>query len=223
MRTPYQGVTNILRFNWHFYVLAVVGTVIGLVVARWLGDGWWWVGLMVAFGVVLTTLVSLVVSWYVYDRSSLYSLNWLDRFGSLRDLINVHAGFDETSALLADRFPEANLRVLDFYDPVLHTEVSILRARRAYPPYPGTERITTTDLPLAAQSVDAIFLLLAAHEIRDVAERVAFFRQLRRALRPEGRIVVVEHLRDGANFFAYTIGFLHFHSRTTWFRTFTQA
>ncbi|MEO0731388.1 MAG: class I SAM-dependent methyltransferase [Bacteroidota bacterium] len=223
MRTAYQGVTNILRFNWHFFALAVGGTVAGLLVARWLGGSWWYLGLLVAAGVLLTTLASLVVSWYVYDYSGLYDLEWLDLPGEATELVNIHAGFDETSALLAERYPRARLRVLDFYDPALHTEVSIRRARRAYPPYPGTEGMHTAKVPLVSGSADAIFLLLAAHEIRDADERVAFFRQLRRSLQPSGRIIVLEHLRDGANFLAYTLGFFHFYSRTTWLRTFDKA
>ncbi|MEM6770854.1 MAG: methyltransferase domain-containing protein, partial [Bacteroidota bacterium] len=112
---------------------------------------------------------------------------------------------------------------LDFYDPHLHTEISIKRARAAYPNHPGTERVVTHDLPLKRAAVDAVFVTLAAHEIRDDAERVRFFRQLRNSIKPAGKIVVTEHLRDTANFLAYTFGFFHFLPRETWLQTFNQS
>lgn len=68
-----------------------------------------------------------------------------------------------------------------------------------------------------------MFLILAAHEIRQEAERIRFFRELSRILRPTGSVVVVEHLRDEINLLAYTIGFLHFLSKTTWLSTFANA
>ena len=105
-----------------------------------------------------------------------------------------------------------------------HTEVSIRRARRAYPPFPGTRPVSTrAPLPLPDHAIDLAVAFLAAHEIRDPAERAAFFREIRRVTRPTGRVVVVEHLRDPANFLAYTVGFLHFHSRRAWRATFRAA
>lgn len=223
MRHSFQGVSNIIRFNWHFYVLALVGAGLGLALASWLG-GWWFVaGLSITFGILATILVSLIVSWYVYDRSDLYRLTWLPDLPEGAALVNIHAGFDETSALLDARYPTASLKVFDFYDPALHTEISIKRARKAYAAFPGTRAISTDALPLADASTDVIFLLLAAHEIRNDAERANFFALLRKSLKPGGRIIVTEHLRDRANFLAYTIGAFHFLPRDAWSRTFSEA
>jgi SAM-dependent methyltransferase len=222
LRTPYQGVWNILRFNWHFYV-AAAGAVVLVCAIGSLADASWLrpAAFVLAGAIAFTTIVSLVVSHYVYDRSGLYDLAWAD--GTSGVLVNIHAGFDETSALLQAKFAPAQLIALDFYDPALHTEVAIRRARKAYAPYPGTRTVRTAALPLADASVDRVFVILAAHEVRDEAERVQFFRELRRVVRSQGRIVVVEHLRDRPNFLAYTIGFTHFYARATWLRTFAQS
>ncbi|UOR06194.1 methyltransferase [Hymenobacter aerilatus] len=171
------------------------------------------------------TLLSLAVSYYVYDYSNLYTFKWLtNEKGACKGLVlNIHAGFDETSTLLQQRFISSTLRVLDFYNPAEHTEVSIRRARVAYPPYPTTESVQPHALPVANACAEWIFVVLAAHEIRQPAQRVAFFTELRRVVHPHGRIVVVEHLRDPANFLAYTIGFLHFFSRATWQSTFLRS
>lgn len=225
LRKTGQGVGNIIRFNWHFYALALA-LLLGLTALRpSLSPGWAaGAGALMAL-VGLTTVVSLLVSFYVYDVSQLYTLNWLPDLAGTKSaqLVNIHAGFDETSALLARRFPKAALTVLDFYDPNLHTEVAIRRARAAYPPYPGTQRVTATRLPLAPGGAERVFLFMAAHEIRQPAQRAAFLGEVRRLLAPDGQAVVVEHLRDLPNFLAYTIGVLHFYSSSEWRRVFRAA
>lgn len=220
LRRPFQGVFNIIRFNWHFYVIAITLVLALLVLAQYLLPFYCYCAIVL---ISLPLLLSLVVSFYVYDLSGLYNFDWIKDSNSKQLLVNINAGFDETSTLLQHKFAKAELVVLDFYDPLKHTEVSIKRARKAYPPYPNTQSITSTQLPLGDQVADKIFVILAAHEIRDKAERIAFFQQLNRVLKPDGQIFIVEHLRDSANFFAYTIGFLHFHAKSTWQKTFKAA
>lgn len=218
-RKAFQGLTNILRFNWHFYVLALCLLMVGLFFRQYVPVQ------VLLWGITISTLLSLGVSWYVYDGSQLYRLQWLAglRIGAGQQIININAGFDETSHILSQKYPDATLQVFDFYDPVKHTEISIERARKAYAAYPGTQTICTSAVPLAAASVDVIFLFLAAHEIRDEQERSNFFTQLGHSLRNHGKIIVLEHLRDTRNFIAYNIGFLHFFSGTAWKRTFATA
>ena len=217
---------NIVRFNWPFFALALGGAagLLALLLSQSLPPlARLALGGALA-GLVVSTLVSLLVSAYVYDFSGLYRLDWLAGFvrpGG--QLVSVNAGFDEASALLAARFPTTQLTVLDFYDPARHTEPSIARARRAYPPYPGTLTADPAALPLPTASADTVLAMLAAHEVRDPAGRVVFFGELARVLRPGGQLVVVEHPRDAANFLAYNIGALHFHSRAAWLATFNGA
>jgi len=223
IRKSGQGVFNIIRFNWHFYVVAILVILILIGFASFL-SGWGSTLLLIlVFLIFLSTFISLAASWWVYDLSNLYTFDWLNLPTAPNRIVNINAGFDETSQLLKKKYPSAELLVLDFYDPDIHTEVSIHRARKAYPPYPGTQPVTSVNLPLLPQSTDYIFLCLSAHEIRDDAERQQFFGLLKKALLPNGKIVLIEHLRDLPNFLAYNIGFFHFHSLNTWKTTFAAA
>jgi SAM-dependent methyltransferase len=213
----FTGVGRIIRFNWHFYVLAAALLLASVLLGAML-PAWWRPycrGLVVL--VAAQILLSLIVSWWVYDVSSLYRFTWLQRW-QLQPLqmINIHAGYDDTSERLNRLFPQARLQVFDFYNPQLHTEVSIRRARRWYPAYPGTISISTSYLPVPAAGTDVVWLLLSAHEIRQPAERERFFCQLKQALAPGGCVVLVEHLRDLPNFVAFNFGCFHFHSRSSW-------
>lgn len=221
-RKPFQGVWNIIRFNWHFYLIAIIG-IIALFLGRHLFP--FFLEIWVVRGVILaiaTTLISLFVSYYVYDYSNLYQLDWLENIDG-KALLNINAGFDETSQLIKVKFPNSNLTICDFYDPKKHTEVSIKRARKAYPPDPKTIAVKTETLPFSNQQFDHILAILAAHEIRNEKERIQFFKALKRVKNPTGKIYVMEHLRDLNNFLAYTIGFLHFYSKKTWLRSFEAA
>ncbi len=225
VRRPLQGVGNILRFNWHFYLAAGAGALALAVASAWLEGTPRLITVGVAALLGGTTLVSLLVSCYVYDLSGLYRLQWLPPVaaGPGAEMANIHAGFDETSALLRARYPEATWTVMDFYDPARHTEVSIRRARRAHPPSPEDVRVDTSALPLSSSALDAVFVVLAAHEIRDAGERRAFFAELHRVIKPGGRVIVVEHLRDWRNFVAYTVGAFHFIGRRAWLEAFEHA
>ena len=225
IRKPFQGLSNVIRFNWHFY-LSALGFIAVMAIASLITRGLLstCLSLFIFLG-LLVMIISLLVSFYVYDLSGLYTLTWLDSvvLGSPARIVNIHAGFDETSALLHQRYPDSQLIVYDFYDPNSHTEVSIERARAAYPPYTDTLTVQTSYLPLSDQYVDIIFVILSAHEIRNDRERAIFFKELKRVLKPSGKIIVVEHLRDLPNFAAYTIGAFHFLPRHTWSETFASA
>jgi ubiquinone/menaquinone biosynthesis C-methylase UbiE len=222
IRKPYQGVLNVIRFNWQYYILSVIIILTALVIAFRLQQELCRIAFAFVLVVILVNIISLFVSWFIYDHSSLYKFTWLDavQIEKKGNIININAGFDETSVLLKNKFPASDLTVLDFYDPAKHTEVSIKRARKAYPPYPNTQKTGTDRLPRGNDSVDNIFVIFSAHEIRDDEERVTFFKEISRVLTSKGQVIVTEHLRDAANFFAYNIGFFHFHSKKTWLKTF---
>lgn len=215
-RKSFQGVFNIIRFNWHFYLIAFMlfAATFFLPPLHYFPSIY-----IILRGLILfPLLISLLVSFYIYDCSGFYSFAWL-RKTDLKfpaSIVNINAGFDETSAIIRSQFKNSNLTVLDFYNPEKHTEVSIKRARKAYPAYAGTKAIDPQNVPLDNDATDCIFLVFAAHEIRSQNERVIFFRELKRILNHDGAIILVEHLRDFPNFLAFNIGFFHFYSEKNW-------
>lgn len=222
MRKPFQGVWNIVRFNWHFYVLSFVALLLLLLFSNYTNLTFTLYLLVVALLIFLPTFISLSVSYYVYDLSGLYNLNWIsDNINTEKStILNINAGFDETSILLKDKFPNSELMVFDFYDPKKHTEISIKRARKAYALFPNTKSVTASNLPTLDNSADKIFVIFSAHEIRNKHERIEFFKELKRVVKPTGEILITEHLRDVPNFLAYNIGFLHFYSKQAWTQIF---
>lgn len=224
-RGEYQGLLNIVRFNWPYYVLALSAVLICIGSLALLEKGDHWVSYLILVLVIVPTTVSLLASHYIYDRAGLYQLNWLDEHSVKRNLsvLNVNAGYDEISNIINQKFNKANLKVCDFYEPERHTEKSIKRARKVYQPYPETTRTKSTSLPFPSENFDVICVMFAAHEIRDAEERIRFLQELRRVCKTNGSLFITEHLRDSINFCAYTIGFLHFYSRRTWLRNFSAA
>ena len=95
IRKPFQGVKNIVRFNWHFYLISLLLIASVYTVNDLVFDHNIW-GTMICLLVILSTFSTLLVSYYVYDLSDLYTFDWLKGFDRPADtIINVHAGFDE--------------------------------------------------------------------------------------------------------------------------------
>ena len=213
---------QIFQYNWTFYAAAFLLGGAGLVLLLTISLPLWLrVGLWVAIVAGLFwSVASLAVSHYVYDSSGLYEFDWLNDLLPHPPLVwvNIHAGLDETSALLAQRYPQAHGQTLDIYDPTQMTEPAIKRARvltaSAWPATPADFRA----LPVADQSCDVVFVIFSAHELRAEAARRLFLGELHRILQAQGKVILVEHLRDLPNFLAFGPGAWHFLSRSTWLR-----
>lgn len=219
-RGKWQGTWTIVRFNWPFYVAALVALLVG-------AGGFFGsdllpvksVGAVAVAGSLYFLIGSLGVSHLVYDRSDLYRWTWLSR--ALRGarterMIFCHSGFDEISRELRERFDGSGWVVLDHHDGTRMTEASIRRARRLFPPTADTRSAPYDRWPAETATSDVVLGLLAIHELRTEQERTAWFAEAGRCLKPGGRVVLVEHTRDLANFMAFGPGFLHFHSAGSW-------
>ncbi len=229
-RGRYQGVVQILKFNWRMYVAAAAG--ICVVVPAWpllppsaraavlLGGG----------PALFWMAASLLVSHYVYDRFPIYDLHWLSRAltHAPRRWINLHSGWDETSGLLAAIFPNSIGEAVDLFDPSVMTEASIREAHRVNQKARVHGAIAATParfdaLPFENGVVDTAFAIFAIHELRRHDQRVRLLKEVARILVPGGELVLMEHARDGWNFLAFGPGFLHFFSCAAWRRAACQA
>ena len=226
-RGRFRGTLQIFRYNWPSYVVGALACLTTLALARL--PAWpSWVRLALSGGAACAgfwLMSSLFASYWVYDRSALCCWDWIAELFPVAPSrwANIHVGLDETTLKLRELFPGPASTVLDLYDPVEMTEPSIRRARKLTPaPVPAAQAAVSA-LPFRSQELDAAFLIFAAHEIRRPELRLSFFRELRRVLKPEGRILIVEHLRDLPNFLAFGPGFFHFHSRREWLRVAREA
>jgi SAM-dependent methyltransferase len=219
-----SGALRIFLYNWPVYAGTWVSALVILSLRPLLRSPQVWIASLVAGSLLVWSLLSLLVSSYIYDRSELVSGTWVPRLldPQIRRWAMIHAGLDgevEWQAVM----PGACVAKLDIFDPRVMSSPSIARARTRTPPALPASRCNPTALALEDESCDAIVVAFTAHEIRDRAAREAFFDELRRSLRPGGKILLVEHVRDLANFLAFGLGYLHFVSRREWLRLGSQA
>ena len=216
----FTGVSRIVRVNWPRYALAAAIVVMtGISTAFPLPHSvtiTLWSGASLA---LFWSIASIIASHAVYDRSDLFDWGWIR--GVIDEpptrWINIHAGLDSIGRkALRRHFPGALGTTLDIFDPIEMTEPSIARARDEETFDPHTLHARFDDLPLSTGDADVALLLLAAHELRRPEARDAFFREVRRVVRPGGTLILVEHLRNLPNFIAFGPGSFHFFSRKAW-------
>lgn len=219
-----SGAVRIFLYNWPTYVGTWSLALVAIAVLRFLPPRLAFVGALAAGVAIVWSLVSLAVSFYVYDRSELASGGWLPRLlrASPSTWATIHAGLDAEVELDAAMTGTCIGR-LDVFDAGIMTAPSIERARRRTATTHRATPCSPARLVLDDESCDAIVVAFTAHEIRDRGTRERFFDELRRALRPSGKVVLVEHVRDLANFAAFGPGYLHFQSRAEWLRLAARA
>lgn len=220
VKGPYNGVLQIVVFNWPFYLaaLAFVGiaffVLLSFVFPLFLK-------ILLALGIFLSLFwifSSLIASYWIYDKTFTADWSWVKTYlePAPKTLGQFHAGFDETSGILRKVFPNVDWRVADIHPQNEKLTASLERARQNQNAV--CPRVDSTCLPFESEIFSAIFLIFSAHELRKPETRTQFFSELYRILQNKGRVLMVEHLRDFANFAAFGPNFVHFYSRKEWLR-----
>ncbi len=211
-KTSWKGAWQIVRFNWPSYVLAFVVIVICVyalqkpLVSQWL-----------LVSIVVTTIyfsaASLIASHWVYDLSPWAEASWLtDLLPSPRGrALIIQTGFDASEGRIQQQL--GSFGVIDLFGTPGIGGATVRRARRANA---LDQAAVMAALPAAPAVAETIVAAFALHEIRGASARRTFFRALERALAPQGRLLVIEHLRDWKNFLVFGLGFLHFLPATEW-------
>ncbi len=220
-RGRFDGTRQILQFNWPFYAVAAPLLTLGSLILkrrvwpRWIRFGGQSGVLAGAFWI----LSSIAASWWVYDASPIMKWRWLRAYFPENPprWANFHAGLDESTPALRELFASHG-QVFDFFDAPTMTEPSIRRARAIVTPQIAPASADLRALPLPGASLDAVFVFFAAHEIRAPRDRESFFAELNRILDRGGKLVLLEHVRDAANFAVFGPGALHFWSASEWRR-----
>ena len=198
-RGRFQGVQQIASYHWRAYAAAAAG----MAAALCLPPPWRNAAIAMALPVALWACVSLAVSYYIYDWSAIYGLDWIESNLLRRPehWANIHAGLDETSIALAELFPQSAGEILDIYDPLEMTEPSIGRARRQAGMQPAGAQPAASPakwraLPLRSQAIDTAFVIFAAHELRRPDARAQFFREHTGVVFPEDQIMIARQFID---------------------------
>jgi SAM-dependent methyltransferase len=209
-----MNTTKVVRFNWPKYLGAAVTVTAALAVEIAGASGrirypLWLVSIPGCFW----TLTSLTATWWVYDHRKVYE-RLTEGLPEAGEWAAVHAGFDDSVQALRASIGRPPAAVAQL---AISPGASLRRARKL------NRRYAAGGWPLAAGSLDSIFLTFAAHEVRDPAGQHALFAGLRQALRPGGRVIVTEHSRDAPNFAVYGPGALHFQPLATWYARAAEA
>jgi len=219
-RITFDRALRIAGYNWPLYAAAAVGIVGGVVLAclpevplpvRWLGGA----GAAIA---AWFACASFYAFHSMFDRSELLSGEWLkeELAQAPARWVQINVGLEETTLPLAEVFPGADGKMLDLYNPEVMTEPAVTRAKQKADV--AALVVQPESLPIEDGWAALVVVTLAAHEIRDGQKRARFFQELRRIVAQDGRVVVVEHLRDLAAALAFGPGIFHFFPRREWLR-----
>ena len=210
-RNRNQGTARHVYAQWPGYLLRYGGLILAfLTIAAGLTMGW---QVLVAIGIVLLSavfflmLAALWTAHRLYDTDGLQSDDLLFAMSQAQptdNLANIDLGLRQQAIMLSRHLTTGRITVIDVYNPQLATSAGLARARLQAPSTKQDPRLTWSDghislLPLPDASVTAVFMSQVLSEFGQHGDRQTLLREIRRILKPSGRLLVTEQTASWLN------------------------
>ena len=210
-RDRYQGTARHIYAQWPGYLLRYGGLILAfLMIGAGLIMGW---QVLVALGIVLLTavfflmLAALWTAHKLHDADGLQSDDLLFAMSQAQptdNLANIDLGLRQQAIILSRHLTTGKITVIDVYNPQLATGAGLARARLQAPSTKQDPRLTWYDghislLPMPDSSVTAVFMSQVLSEFSQHGDRQTLLREIRRILKPSGRLLVTEQTASWLN------------------------
>ena len=208
---------DVISFNWPPFALGpLIAIASGVAVLAILPSPVSFLFGVAAVAAVAATSAALVAVVWVFSVTAERRWGWVVGVAdSPQAWLNVTTGFDDSTPTLTERLAGTRGSTIDVVETAAPLDGPQRLGRDRFPPTGRAATPATLESALRDVALDCAFLLMAAHEFDD-AERLTLFTSIADRLRPDGRLVVVEHLRDLPNTLAFGLGARHFQARETW-------
>ncbi len=207
-----------LAIYWPAYGWRYGGIVLALLL---IGVSLWrnWLG-MVFLAAALLLLVTYTLIAGIWGAQRLYGVNGLNPNKILLKLsqtqVNdsvacIDLGLKQQALTVGAQLVSGKLYVLDVYNPQWNTGQALQRTRSYAPLTVSDPRIIWYDspinlLPLPNNSVTAVFLPQILSEFNQHGDRETLLREIRRILKPNGRLLLSERMTTQTNWLTLAPG-----------------
>lgn len=220
--------------HWPAYLIGYGGgAILSLVVAIIsIKQGWWsFIPFVLALLLVLAYFF-LVSLWVAYIRNEAEEAECLLSWAQLSptdSLAYIDLGQRRLALHLVSYLTTGKVTMIDVYNPQLTTSAALARARTYSPPlFQGDPRIHWLDgscdlLPLPDKCVPAVIMPYILSEFWQNGDREQLLREAYRILKPGGRLIVLEAVRQPSNALMFGPLVWGRPAAAYWHNTLTQA
>jgi ubiquinone/menaquinone biosynthesis C-methylase UbiE len=227
----YSGTIATALYNWPLFGGILFFGLIALLAGSFMPAPWHWLLIIAGSGALVLIVNILAASFIAYDWGQKREYDRLVELGGLDKatvVIDITAGKLRGTRGLLSCFQQGHYFVIDIYDSEKMPDAALRRAREMQPALEVDRRIyrrtaKPASLPIPHNWADIIYCSFSLHEVQDPADRQAIFGEFARILKPNGRLLIAEHGRDGLNFLAFGPGVLSFLKPSAWTKYIEEA
>ena len=209
----YRGTLDYISAHWPAYVFGYAGlTLLLLVIVFFSGYYGWYAYIALSFAMLMLLAYFFGVSvWAAHVQHDGADHDLIFEMARLRpedEFVHIGLGLKTTAVGLGRRLSTGHMIVIDVYNPQLMPHDSIARGR-AQAPQPGPDnRVTWREgsidlLPLPDSSVRIVTINCTFNALWQNGDHNRLLSEIRRILKPGGRLVMVEKVRSYTNWLVW--------------------